>query len=101
MTREEKIATIAQFYGYEPQSRQCIEETAGLTKKQAINMFWRKMRGEEELEEENARGHVIEKLADVQIMIWQIIQLLGAEYEVDNAISAKIDKDIARIEYEK
>lgn len=40
MTIEKKIELIAERYGYEPQSRQCIEEMAELT--QAINKLWRK-----------------------------------------------------------
>lgn len=42
MTEEikQKIQKIAQTYGYDAQSRQCIEEMAELT--QAINKFWRK-----------------------------------------------------------
>ncbi len=40
MTTEKKIELIADRYGYEPQSRQCIEEMAELT--QAINKLWRK-----------------------------------------------------------
>lgn len=42
MTEEtkQKIQRIAQHYGYDSQSRQCIEEMAELT--QAINKFWRK-----------------------------------------------------------
>ena len=40
MTAKEKIKAIADRYGYDAQSRQCIEEMAELT--QAINKFWRK-----------------------------------------------------------
>ena len=35
-----KIKKISDTYGYDAQSRQCIEEMAELT--QAINKFWRK-----------------------------------------------------------
>ena len=35
----EKIKIIAEHYGYEAQSRQCIEEMAELM--QAINKLWR------------------------------------------------------------
>lgn len=31
MREEEKVRIIAERYGYEPQSRQCIEEMAELT----------------------------------------------------------------------
>lgn len=40
MTVKEKIKAIVEKYGYDAQSRQCIEEMAELT--QAINKFWRK-----------------------------------------------------------
>lgn len=40
MMTDEKIKKIARHYGYEAQSRQCIEEMAELT--QAINKYWRK-----------------------------------------------------------
>lgn len=40
MTTEQKIQYIANHYGYEPQSRQLIEEMAELTV--AINKAWRK-----------------------------------------------------------
>lgn len=39
----EKIIQIADKYGYDAQSRQCIEEMAELT--QAVNKFWRKQLG--------------------------------------------------------
>lgn len=39
MDNREKIAKIADTYGYDAQSRQCIEEMAELT--QAINKLWR------------------------------------------------------------
>ena len=39
MTTEQKIQYIAKHYGYEPQSRQLIEEMAELTV--AINKAWR------------------------------------------------------------
>lgn len=40
MTTKQKIQYIANHYGYEPQSRQLIEEMAELTV--AINKGWRK-----------------------------------------------------------
>ena len=60
MTTEQKIHFIADYYGYEPQSRQLIEEMAELTV--ALNKAWRKtfdtvdkipnMDDEERIEEE-------------------------------------------------
>lgn len=43
MDEAEKIKIIAEHYGYDSQSRQCIEEMAELT--QAINKFWRNQLG--------------------------------------------------------
>ena len=71
-----KIQKIADTYGYDAQSRQCIEEMAELT--QAINKFWRKdlkcgqlttlevpIGSPQELS-------IIEEIADVQIMLWKM-----------------------------
>lgn len=69
MTREEKIATIARFYGYEPQSRHFLDALAALL--QAINKLWRK-RNELYItaqDVEQVKEHTIEELADVQIMM--------------------------------
>ena len=44
MTIEKKIELIAERYGYEPQSRQCIEEMAYLNYAVAVKVpswFWR------------------------------------------------------------
>lgn len=97
MTTEQKIHYIADYYGYEPQSRQLIEEMAELTV--AINKAWRKtfdtvdkvpnMDDEERIEEE---------IADVEIMLLQIKYLLGiGEDELSVIIERKLDRQIDRI----
>lgn len=94
MTTEQKIQYIADHYGYEPQSRQLIEEMAELTV--AINKAWRKtfdkipnMDDEERIEEE---------MVDVLIMIWQIKYLLGiGEGELSHIMEQKLDRQIERI----
>lgn len=109
MTEEtkQKIQKIAQTYGYDAQSRQCIEEMAELT--QAINKYWRKdlqcgkypynpwdgymPDGSEE------HNNLIEELADVQIMIWQMKFLLTAT-DFDEIIQQKIGRQMERIERE-
>lgn len=93
---KENIKKIADTYGYEPQSRQCIEEMAELT--QAINKFWRKCGNGQPTEKEMdaCRKNLIEELADVQIMIWQMAYLLGVDTMPD--ITRKIDRQIKRIE---
>ena len=106
-----KIKKIADTYGYDAQSRQCIEEMAELT--QAINKFWRKqmMCGfvsldeikEEETEnsklsDEKGYQNLVEEIADVQIMLWQMAYLLNAD--VPQIIEQKLDRQLERIESE-
>lgn len=97
MTTEQKIQYIANHYGYEPQSRQLIEEMAELTV--ALNKAWRKtfdtvdkipnMDDEERIEEE---------IADVEIMLSQIKYLLGVEEdELYRIVESKLDRQIERI----
>lgn len=109
MTEEtkQKIQRIADFYGYDPQSRQCIEEMAELTK--AINKFWRKQLkcGEKEFEISPTKygdnlvtpkeyNNLIEEMADVQIMLWQMEYLLNADTSL--IIEQKLNRQIERIE---
>ena len=100
MTTEQKIQYIADHYGYEPQSRQIIEEMAELTV--ALNKAWRKtfdtvdkipnMDDEERIEEE---------IADVDIMLSQIKYLLGVEEdELSRIVKNKLDRQIERIKNE-
>lgn len=96
---EEKIRIIAEQYGYEPQSRQCIEEMAELT--QAINKLWRKQNfGGNSKEIAQAHEHVLEEIGDVLIMIWQLKELLGiGEGEISQIINRKLDRQLQRIYY--
>ena len=106
-----KIKKIADTYGYEAQSRQCIEEMAELT--QAINKFWRKqmmcgfvsldeIKTEEtensKLSDEKGYHNLVEEIADVQIMLWQMEYLLNAD--VTPIIEQKLDRQLERIESE-
>lgn len=99
MTVEEKVKKIADHYGYEAQSRQCIEECAELI--QAINKFWRKdlKCGRLSILEvpigSPCENNLIEELADVQIMIWQMSHLLGAD--IEPIIEQKLDRQLERI----
>lgn len=111
MTREEKIKKIARHYGYEAQSRQCIEEMAELT--QAINKMWRKcflcglttlenVQAEEDettkFSDEKEYQNLVEEIADVQIMLWQMGTLLNAD--VDSIIKEKLNRQLRRMEEE-
>ena len=102
------IQKIAMEYGYEPQSRQLIEECAELI--QAINKDWRlnrKMDTEHPaaLNEDLGKSafHVLEELADVSIMLLQIAYLRGVETdgELDAKIMRKLQRQIQRIARER
>lgn len=102
MTEEtkQKIQKIAQTYGYDAQSRQCIEEMAELT--QAINKFWSKQLkcGKSDLSDVDLGTeeelNLLEEMADVQIMLWQIEYLLIAD--LNPIIQQKLDRQMERIE---
>ena len=106
-----KLRRIAEEYGYDAQSRQCIEEMAELT--QAINKFWRKqmmcgfvsldeIKAEEtensKLSDEKGYQNLVEEIADVQIMLWQMEYLLNAD--VIPIIEHKLNRQLERIESE-
>ena len=96
----EKIKIIADHYGYESQSRQCIEEMAELT--QAINKFWRACGNGQATEKEvgECLENIQEEMADVQIMLWQMEYLLLSGQEVNQMIEKKLDRQLKRIEEE-
>ena len=110
MTIEDKIKKIARHYGYEAQSRQCIEEMAELT--QAINKYWRKdlqcgkhpcnpwdgymPDGSKEYQ------NILEEIADVQIMLEQmkfLLDPLNVE-RIDDIVEQKLDRQLRRMEEE-
>ena len=102
---KQKIQKIAQTYGYDAQSRQCIEEMAELT--QAINKFWRKAldcgrekqpSGENYINMHYTYDDLVEEMADVQIMLWQLEYLLNADTSI--TIQQKLDRQTERIERE-
>ena len=94
----EKIKIIAEHYGYDAQSRQCIEEMAELT--QAINKFWRVCGNGQKTEKsiQDCRDNLVEEMADVQIMLWQMEYLLLSGQEVNQMIEKKLDRQLERIE---
>ena len=106
-----KIQKIADTYGYDTQSRQYIEEMAELT--QAINKFWRKQMmcgfvsldeikaeetGNSKLSDEKGYQNLVEEIADVQIMLWQMAYLLNAD--AIPIIEQKLNRQLERIESE-
>ena len=99
MTTEQKIQYIADHYGYEPQSRQLIEEMAELTG--AINKDWRKNFGAIDWAALERRDDIVEEIADVTIMLEQIKYLLGVgDGELSKIIEQKLERQIERIKNE-
>lgn len=97
MTTEQKVQYIADHYGYEPQSRQLIEEMAELTV--AINKAWRSGNGKIPNTDYLDYEHIVEEMADTLIMIWQIKYLLGVgEGELSKIVEQKLDRQIERIQ---
>ena len=107
-SRAEKIRTIGRYYGYDAQSRQCIEEMAELT--QAINKYWRTelQRGKnlcnpwDGYMPDNSEEYynLVEEIADVQIMLEQMKFFLAAGHDVNRIIDEKLDRQMWRIENE-
>lgn len=99
---KQKIQKITQKYGYDAQSRQCIEEMAELT--QAINKYWRKalVRGNVPIKDgympmlPREYDNLAEEIADVQIMLWQMEYLLNAD--VSTIIEQKLNRQLERID---
>ena len=94
------IQTIADEYGLEKQLRQCIEELSELIK--AICKLDRKWGGSllSDSHECKERTNIIEEIADCKIMLSQIEYLMSAEYDVQEEIKKKLDRQIRRIENE-
>lgn len=105
-SRSEKACEIARHYGYDAQSRQCIEEMAELT--QAINKYWRtELQCGKNLcnpwdgympDNSEEYYNLVEEIADVQIMLEQMKYFLGIQdryYNVD--INAKLNRQLNRI----
>lgn len=97
MTIEKKIELIAERYGYEPQSRQCIEEMAELT--QAINKLWRKCNfGGNDRQIAEAEDAVLDEMADTLIMLWQLKYLLDfGEGPLAKRIDEKLNRQLERM----
>lgn len=97
MNTEKKIELVAERYGYEPQSRQCIEEMAELT--QAINKLWRKRNfGGNDRQIAEAEDAVLDEMADTLIMLWQIKYLMGfGEGTLAKRIDEKLNRQLKRI----
>lgn len=90
-----KLRDIANYYGRATQSRQCIEECAELI--QAINKWDRAQSSGDPEKVKKAVGSIVEEIADVRIMLDQLIYLYGCSEEVDKMMDGKINRQIVRI----
>lgn len=103
---KEIIKIISKHYGFDAQSRQLIEEMAELTK--ALNKFWRKnlLCGQikltpdlvERLRKTPEYDNILEEVADVQIMLNQIVYLL--DMDIFKMVEFKLQRQIERIDKE-
>lgn len=105
MTIEDKIKKIARHYGYEAQSRQCIEEMAELI--QAINKFWRNQLncGKKHINDipfgTPEEVNIEEELVDIYIMILQMKYLHKiSDFDFENGVEHKLDRQLRRMEEE-
>lgn len=100
---DERIKEIIMRYGYDAQSRQCIEEMAELT--QAINKFWRKDLKcgygavyEEILDKKSQQyNNLIEEIADVEIMLDQMKEMLYCGEIVKELKEKKLERQMERL----
>lgn len=101
MNRQQATSKIANTYGFDAQSRQCMEEMAELT--QVLNKFWREelLCGKKNLEEiglTHNRYNIIEEIADVEIMLEQMKVLLKVpERTLKNTIDEKLERQLERM----
>lgn len=98
---DKRITRIAYEYGYDAQSRQCIEEMSELT--QAINKFWRKQlkcgkaKWDVAVFRNKEYENLVEEIADVEIMLEQMKVLLNCEDSVMDVKDEKLNRQIERI----
>ncbi|HQA93785.1 MAG TPA: hypothetical protein PK155_07140 [Bacteroidales bacterium] len=90
MADDKRLLEIATHYGLHQQMRQTVEEMAELT--QAICKVYRYGLDKE-------RDSLVEELADVDIMVGQLIYLLG-DNRFEHIRDAKITRQLNRIKGE-
>ena len=79
---EQNIQKIADYYGLDNQLNKTIEECAELI--QALVKL-------------ESRENTIEEIADVQIMLKQMLYLLDCEEEVEKVMEYKINRQLERM----
>ena len=97
MTDAEKIQFIVGYYGLENQLIQAAEESAELAKA-AIKRHKALKEEDTPLEERiSTQAALVEEIADVMIMIRQIVYAEGIEDDVELVINEKLDRQMERI----
>lgn len=94
---EQKIRLIAEYYGSKNQLIQLAEESAELTQ---AALKYRRAHWVNPIDLEALRVtrlNLIEEMADVFIMMEQIIDNLGCEQAVKNIVDEKLDRQLERI----
>lgn len=87
----EKVGRIADYYGWDSQLRQLAEECCELS---VESLHYIRERG--------ATERLSEEIADVLIMIQQIVYLLGHGYgDIEKCAEFKLDRQLSRIEEEQ
>ena len=90
MIEDERIKSIADHYGIKKQMRQLAEECSEL----AVEASHSARKG--------TTVRIIEEMADVEIMIEQIIHLTKIDRcDIEDCINYKLDRQMKRIEKEK
>lgn len=95
MKKEKEIIKIAEHYGYKNQKKILIEELSEL-----IQAVIKVDRAEGSLSDVLKNyDNLIEEIADVEIMLYQIKHLLAIN--TDDYIEKKVERQIERISHEK
>ncbi len=94
---ERKLQEIADYYGFEAQTNQVMEECGELI--QAVAKYNRtKGNGyDTPVTTDTARANLIEELADVQLVVCQLVYLMECGDEVIEITDAKADRQLERI----
>ena len=90
-----KVKFIADYYGYDSQSRQLIEEMGELTT--AINHVWRQaVKNGIDPKDSKHYHDVLEEIADVKLCLEQLIYLIGDNDYIDQMIDDKIERQLKK-----
>ena len=94
---KKKIEQIANTYGWHDQCQVAIEECSELI--QAICKHRRRFShwSLSNMFDCPERDHIIEEIADLEIMLSQLKYLLNADEKVEQEIEKKLDRQIQRI----